>query len=307
MTLRSNERRPAFLCLFGGGTGLAASGYASQLRDIDRPSSPFCFVHVDTDPVTETHVDHSILIPLGEHNAEVLLTDPASFGPVAETIVSHYPELLNPEDIGDGSRTTRLLTQLAFVFHESQVSRQLREAIIDLLHAGDFDYILPVIAASTGGGAGSALVVLLAQALAPGTFRNRLLEGLPDGILRTPIAIVVEPYAYASRHPDAHAAKIYANACGARIETAMLERQRALKYVLHIGLANAAGVVLDSPQEIARVLGTITYQFCRSWLDIKRRLVDTVDIHAHRGHYRGNDIPENYLSGDTIRSGNHDA
>ena len=51
--------------------------------------------------------------------------------------------------------------------------------------------------------------------------------------------------------PGGQATMVLANAFAYRVESAVLEAQGALKYAYHIGLANSAGVVLDTPEEIA--------------------------------------------------------
>ena len=245
---------------------------------------------IDTDPLVEDFFDRSILIALDGDKVGALKADPETFGPVAQAIVAHYDPFLNPEDVRNGARMIRALTQLCFVYHRENILRQLREAILDLRRGNDFEVIIPVLLSSSGGGTGGALQILLAQSLQDASFFSRLTEGLPPTWLLTPFAFVVEPFAYAMRHLTPYADKVLANAYAFRMESALLEGQSAFKDIYHLGLASAHGTVLDSPEEIAKVLGTSVYLFERHWAQIKARLVNT-----HPGaedRYAGRDVPE---------------
>ncbi len=198
-------------------------------------------------------------------------------------------------DAPNGARTIRLLTQLAFAYHYESILRGLRNSILDLYHQGGIGGIIPVLISSSGGGTGSALQILFPQALNDPWFASRLTEGLPSGVLQTPILFLVEPFAYALRNQTMHADKILANSYGFRMESVLLEAMHAYKYCFHLGLANEDGAVLDSPEEIAKVLGTSVYQFERHWPQIKGRVVDTADTHALTARYTGYDIPEHVI------------
>jgi len=259
---------------------------------MDGQSFPMTIVAMDTDPSPAPWADHQIQIGLDGQKARAVVANAAVFGPVAATIVKDFLPLLDPENIIKGSRTTRALTQLAFQYFEQVILQQLREAVLDLYHQGGFTHIVPVLLSSTGGGTGSALSILLPRKLQEPRFAARLTEGLPSGVVQTPILFVVEPFAYAMRNKSLHADKILGNAFAYRLESAMLELTGAIRYCFHLGLASRGGTVLDTPDEIARVLGTAAYQFLFHWPEIKGRLVDTVDTHALTAHYAGQDLWE---------------
>ncbi len=296
MAYQSKNLKVAFLNLYLGGTGLGAGKPIADLHAADGRPFPMAGVYIDTDPQPAPHVDHSILIPLDGQKSQTILASPKTFGPVVEIIVEHYRHLLNPEDIQNGARTIRLLTQLAFIYYRESILRGLNRAILDLKKRGEFDFIVPMLISSSGGGTGSALQILLPQALKDPWFASRLTEGLPAGILQTPVLFVVEPYAYALRNQEMHANKILANAYAFRMESVLLEKKHAFKYCYHLGLAGPGGAVLDSPDEVAMVLGASVYQFERSWSPIKGRKVDTVDTQVITSHYGGDDVPENFLA-----------
>lgn len=306
----SNDKQTAFLNILLGGTGREAGRHLHELAVADQRPFPTTIVQIDTEPRTESFVDRPILIPLDGGKIQTMKASPATFGEICSTIVENYGQFLNPEDIGNGARTIRLLTQLAFAYHYESILRGLRNSILDLYHQGGIGGIIPVLISSSGGGTGSALQILLPQALNDPWFASRLTEGLPSGVLQTPILFLVEPFAYALRNQTMHADKILANSYGFRMESVLLEAMRAYKYCFHLGLANDDGAVLDSPEEIAKVLGTSVYQFERHWPQIKGRVVDTADTHALTARYTGYDIPEHVIhraNGVPIASYAHDS
>lgn len=285
----TTDGRVAILAIAAGGSGVLAAMHIRALHDSDNRPFPLRILQIDTDQTTTGYFDQTVPIGLDEVKIDALRSNPNKFGPIAARILQHYADFLHPEDVGHGSRTVRALTQLSFLYHKTTIRRALRQAIIGLKHEGSFEYILPVIFGSSGGGAGSALLILFPLALQDPSFRQVLTEGFPPATLRIPIGFVVEPFAYAEKHHTIHANKILGKAFAFRAECAAIERRKAYKYVFHLGLANEFGTVLDRPAEVARVLGTSVYQFQRHWADIKPRYVDTVDVHVINGHYQGED------------------
>lgn len=289
-TAKTVDGRAAFLVIAAGGSGFLAAKYIRALFEADNRPFPLWLMQMDTDPTSAGYFDSSVPIGLNGVKIDALRCNPQKFGPTVARIIEHYKDFLHPEDVGHGSRTVRALTQLSFLYHKAAIRRALRQAIISLKHEGGFEYIIPVILGSSGGGTGSALLILLPLALLEPSFHGVLIEGLPPGTLRAPIGFVVEPFAYAEKHLTIHANKILSNAFAFRAECAAIERRKAYKYVFHLGLANEFGTVLDEPAEVARVLGTSVYQFQRHWADIKPRYVDTVDVQVIDGRYQGEDI-----------------
>jgi len=288
----SEESQTAFLVVPLGGTGLAAARPFRDLHTMDGCPFPVTIVAMDTDPSSAPWADQQIHLGLDGQKARAVVANAGVFGPTAKTIVRDFFALLDPENIVKGSRTTRALTQLSFVYFEQTILKQLRDAVLHLYHQGGFTHIVPVFLSSTGGGTGSALSILLPQKMKQARFASRLTEGMPSGVVQTPILFMVEPFAFAMRNQSLHADKILANAFAFRIESAMLELSGAIRYCFHLGLASRGGTVLDTPEEIARVLGTAAYQFLYHWPQIKGRLVDTVDTHALTAHYAGQDLWE---------------
>lgn len=285
----NRDARPGFLIILFGGTGLAAGRYINPFPCEPRPF-PMTVIQLDTDPISAPWVDQFIDIHMTADKINALVANPTLFGREASLIVQHHQQLLDPEDIGNGSRTIRLLSQLAFIYHEPKILANLRQAILKL-QKQQVTSITPVFLSSTGGGAGSALQVLLAHALWHARFRNRLLEGLQVS-LKTPYSFVVEPFAYALRLRESQANMVLANAFAFRLESAALLVVNALKYVYHIGFSNSAGVVLDTPDEIAKVLGTSVYEFLRNWESIKSFTVNNADTNRMVCRYAGLDVPE---------------
>lgn len=285
--------RPGILLGLFGGTGLSAGRYFWGRALKHRPF-PLTIVQMDTDPVTEDFVHEPILTDITEM-LDAVKANPALFGDLVRDIVKNHSDLLNREDVGKGSRSIRLLTQLCFLTHLPEIIGGWRRAILALHKQGDFDFILPIFVSSTGGGAGSAFQILMAQALTDQRFRANVLEGLGDEVLQTPIAFVAEPFGHMLYQRNTQANMVLANAFAFRMESAVLESQNAYKYIFHFGLGNNSGVVLDSAEESAKVMGICLYEFCRNWSLIKSHLVNNIDIMRLLLKYIGDDLPENAL------------
>ncbi len=292
--------RTGFLNLLSGGTGVLGARPYHELWEADGRTLPAYSVVLDTDTPDERLLEEGIVdayIPVGLTHDEIqaVKATPGNFCPLVERIVCTMASLLHEEDFRNGARTTRCLAQLAFEVHRDLIASRLNQCIRDFQHRAGADEMVPVFMGSSGGGTGSSFIILLAQAFQDVTFRSRVLQGLSNGQMNIPIAIVTEPFyrAYAHREDPIHTAKILGNAMAFRIESEFLERQGAFKNVYHMGLANAGGAVLDSERDVARVLGTASYQFEKHWSTyIKPRTVDTADVAAIFGHYLGKDTPE---------------
>jgi len=166
------DKQTAFLNILLGGTGREAGRHLSDLAVADQRPFPMIIVQIDTEPRTEPFVDRPILIPLDGGKIRTMKASPQTFGDVCTTIVENYGRFLNPEDIGNGARTIRLLTQLAFAYHYESILRGLRNAILDLYHQGGIGGIIPVLISSSGGGNRQRP----ANSLAPGPQRSVVRE-----------------------------------------------------------------------------------------------------------------------------------
>ena len=200
--------------------------------------------------------------------------------------------MLDPHDILNGSRTTRPLTQLAFIFRREYLCRTMRRSLTRLWQRYKVRMVTPVILSSSGGGTGSAAQLLLMDLLRQPAFRHRLLSGLPSDALAPPMSFVCEPFAYVNETSEMQACKILANAKAFRIESEAILQQRAATYVTHIGYANEGGTVLADPDLMAKVLGNAVYEIERCWPELKARWVNGPDDVASMTHYLGQDSPQ---------------
>ncbi len=281
-----------FLNIVCGGVGLAAGREISERYSADNRPFPQVMVSVDTDPLTADYVDQTIHIGFDAAKVDALKSDPERFGPETAVICQRFDKYLNAEDATNGSRTIRCLTQAAFNFHENEVGLGLRATIHRLVNENRVQTIIPVIISSTGGGAGSALQILLMLKFLERRFLHKLTQGFGPDLLQTPISFVCDPYALAHLHPTPHAERILANSFAFRAESEAIERRHGSKYVIHIGMANTKGTILSDQDLIARVLGTSVYEFEQCWPEIKPRLVDRTDVAALGKGYLGQDLPE---------------
>jgi hypothetical protein len=296
--------KTGFFNVFAGGSGLLAAPPHHELDKADGHQVPHYNVALDTDTIDERlskdgNVDACLPQGLERNEVTAVRASPASFGTTVKRIVHEVGGLITEEDFRNGARTVRPLAQLVFEFRRHALAASLNQCLRDFLHRGGCDCIVPVFVSSSAGGTGSTYTILLATGLQQKSFRSQMLRGLPDGLVTTPIAFIVEPFyrAYAHANDPTHTAKILGNAMAFRIESAELEKRGWFKNIYHLGLSSTGGAVLDSEREVARVLGTSLYQFEKHWAGhIKSRTVDTADVHAIFGRYRGHDTPEKMLT-----------
>ncbi len=86
-----------------------------------------------------------------------------------------------------------------FEYHRDNLIRELHESILLLKNRAVPHRIIPFLSAPSGGGAGSALQILLAHALTDPQFVSQVTEGFGADVLEPPLMFVVEPFAYAMR------------------------------------------------------------------------------------------------------------
>lgn len=291
-----SSEKIGFLTIFMGGTGLEAAHIFSTHRR-GHADFPECSIYLDTDPKAKAPTDHLLYLSNGPDVLEALHADPDRFGPHVAPILRKQRKLLHPEDVGNGARTVRSLTQLVFAYYRLQILAVLERCLIDLTKAGRCKHVMPILVSSSGGGTGSALHILLAQALLDPTFKSQLTRTLSPNTLFSPIGFAAEPYAYAIKHGPLHANKVLSNAMAFRIESAELLKQRGFSYVFHIAMSNGHGTVLDNPEDLAHVLGTSVFLCEQNFMQMKSSWVDTVD--SNFSAYSGSDIPE-CRSGDDV-------
>ena len=288
-----------FLKIACGGTGREAlETYVSAYRRDDRPF-PMVSTLVDTEEAYPPFVDDVVPIGIEAERLQAIIADPAAYGPVTEAVVEHYEHYLRDgAAIVHGSGTVRFLTQMSAEVHLSEIVRKIKAAVRRLKKIGART-IVPLLVSSTGGGAGSALVVIFGNLFSDPCFVASITRGLNPHILQKPVAFVSEPFALADLHNETQANRILGNAYAFRVEVAYLEARHAFQMIFHQSLANDGGTVLDSPDEIYKGLGLAAYQFCRNIHYIKARFEDTVENAKLFARYLGHDVPEAFVPKDS--------
>jgi hypothetical protein len=290
-----SSNKHGFLEIWVGGVGNRGGAEVDRHHRTDGRPYPRQTISLDTDPETHTSpgsgAHHDVTIDLDERKLAVLTASPERFGPNVRAITEQLAADLDPDELEHGSRTKRAITQLAVAFHLETIMVTLRAALDQLRRQPGVKNVIPLIISSSGGGAGSALQVLLAFYLANPLFRDRLLLGIDRSILKRTIQVIVEPYSYARTNAGKQERKILANAYAFRKESDWLLEQKAVQWAFHIGFSNNYGAVLADPRTMSRVLGNCVYEVQRNWGMLKGRIVDR---EFGKG-YAGGDTPETVL------------
>lgn len=280
-----------------GGSGAIAAPPLRELSKADGSPYPLYQVLFDTDKANdhfkeEGIVDASIPIRLDYDEIQTVKATPWSFGPTVPRIVEQVAAMLDPEEMENGARTVRACAQLPWEVRRNETADKINQCIRNFLRKSGCKKIIPIGASSSGGGTGSSFSILLGAALQEPTFRSRVLQGFPDGLLRTPVLFVVEPFyrAFANADDPNHTSRILGNAMAFRIESELLERRGCFASIYHLGLSSpSGGAVLDSEREVSRVLGTAIYQYLKHWaMSIKPVKVNRPLF----ARYAGQDTPE---------------
>lgn len=281
----------AFLNINIGGVGDRARQFMVDRYRADGQPFAMATIHLDTDPATTLDADEHILLQLTGAQVDAMRANPDTFGPVSTAIIQHLKRMLRPGDTLNGSRTTRALTQLSFLYHEGKICRGLQDALTKLRQNFKVSQVTPVFVSSSGGGTGSAAQILLMDLFQRPDFRHRLLGGIPSELLLPPISFVCEPFVYARAASQMQGRKINANAYAFRLESEWMLQRHAANYVAHVGFANNGGTVLSDPDLMSRVLGYAVYEVERCWPALKGRWVDGPDDLASMTAYGGQDSP----------------
>jgi len=289
---------PSFLLIAAGGAG--KTSVLSAMKQYQAAGNPFPIhtVALDTDTTDFQDFDSAINIAPTREAVSAMVGNPERYGPACRAIVEHHPDLLDPEALGHGARTSRLITQAAFELFDGRIMKSLQQAIHSLLRKGQSQYILPLVLTSLGGGTGSASIILLQNLFCDPTKKSRMTLGLqPDLVVRC-TAFVIDAYAHAlQQYNDVAPNWILANIYAARTELAELEKTgKGYQYVFHLGLGNDAGAVFSTIEQVCEANGLMAWEWMANYELFKSRAVDGLDFYKERCRYRGSDVPEALVS-----------
>ena len=284
--------RTGFLAITAGGTGEGAGETLELNRNVY--GLPIHIVHIDTDrSALSSKADTRICIGLNANDAKAIQRNSHAYVSASQVMLKKYPLFLDESSIHNGARTCRMVTQVSFERHRAEIMAKLHLAIRKLIQEHNVSHIVVVLASSTGGGTGSATVVLLTHLFNDKQFKSMITEGVHGTRIEPPVLVLAEPYTYAIHNNPMQANRIMANMMATRIETAIAEREHAFQYAFHLGMANAGGAMMDRQSEIRKQLGAAIVMLCKNWSWLKARWVDTVDCHQATARYSGRDVPEN--------------
>jgi hypothetical protein len=299
--------KTAFLIIAAGGTGrngaLRFRQYASR-----GAASPFpeTLISIDTGQTAEAHdpsgkrtslleaVDAHVDIALNRDDVSRIKANPERYGRVALDLVIQRPHLLEPEALKHGSRTTRMITQLAVTCHRQRIFDALEGGCSRLAASGTIRAIQPVVMASGGGGCGSALLSLMSLILTEPKCQQAFAPGLAD-MLQKPILLVAEPYAFAAKNTEDSGQMILANAFATRLEISLLSRAQRVLLALRLGHGNNHGTRFDRLADVYAALGATAFMLASEFGYVTARGVDTFLKDLHTRRYNGGDVPESHF------------
>lgn len=285
----------AHIAIALGGTGIRAAERIRDTFEEDGRPFPLGLVGIDTDCQDAPWLDHSLWLQLTAADLECLFGSPEMYSPEVQKILTLHGSLFDAQDTNSGSRTTRAVSQVAVAFREEEILEAIRGQLIRLINVGGFTSFQPIFLGSTGGGAGSAIAILLTMLLYQPEFRQRLLRNI-QAEMRRPNIFGALPYAYANANSPIHADKILANSYAFCLEAVELQRRQLLDFVFLLGFDNGQGTVINNDAEIANQLASTVYAYIHSYPLIHSREVD-MTIHANNARYKGLDRFEHrYLS-----------
>jgi hypothetical protein len=304
--------KTAFLIIAGGGTGWNGARRFRQYapRCLASPF-PHHLISIDTDKSNMADdrngrqtddrngrraslledVDEHVNIALTRDDVSVITANPERFGPAAAELVTKRKHLLVPEALEYGSRTTRMITQLATVRHRDRISAALEAGCSRLAASEGIRAIQPVVMGSGGGGCGSALLPLMTLILTDPKCQQAFAPNLADKIQK-PILLVAEPYAFASANTDETRRMILANAFATRLEISLLSRAQRVFLALRLGHGNDHGTRFDQLPDVYTALGAMAFMIASEFGYLIARGVDTFLKGLHTKRYNGSDVPE---------------
>lgn len=279
--------------LAGGGIGSGAARVVRKLHSADDRPFPLVIHQIETDDRSDAQADVATSIALDEQELAVIRSNPLQFGSEVPRLLQTLKPYLEKGDPSPGARTIRPFAQLFWSYCcRNKLIDDARQALTLLAKSSRIATVLPLIVASSGGGTGSSISVLLPRALRDPEFRDHVLMGHQLQLER-PVLLVSDPYANARSAGKLQAWRIMANMFGFRDETEVLLHQGAVQYVYHAGLGNKQGILLDDVDAIAQSLGNSAYFFARDWTAIKGALCDGIDNNIVAGlEYPGEDTLE---------------
>ena len=293
-TPSASDEAPRFLVIADGGAGKKSALRSQRRHESAGAPFPMYTLAIDTDPLGFEAFDGAIHIAPDHQSVSAMMSNPERYGPACQDIVKHHRHLVDPETLGKGARTSRILTQVGFELYDRQIVEGLRKAMQALLQGGRGGRIQPVVLTSLGGGTGSTALILLPEYFSRGAKKDWMTLGLSPEAVANPVAFVIDPYIHALQQtndvsPDWILGNIYAT----RVELAELEKQgKGYEYVFHLGLGNDAGAVFASIDQVCDANGLIAWEWMAAFPEFKGRAVDGLDHYKHSCRYRGDDLPE---------------
>jgi hypothetical protein len=293
--LQGKRRRKAFLVvILGGSPDEVAVVVKSRLAeetagDGDGPFLVY-FLKIDTDDREVEGIDAFVSLAVTLDDCDAMDATPSSYSPTVRAIYREHREVVRDSAKDPGSGTRRFVTQVGFELGRDRVIEGLNGALRALESQGAEEVVV-LLLSGTGGGAGSALQILLSgRVLCDPEARSLLEANVSPHLIREIVSFAMEPVVHVESVDDLAKNRIEGNAYAFRLEREKLKHEgRSPDYCLHFG-ASSRGARHETVRAMSRNLGECVFEYCRNHDWLGARLTNTFG--QNRAPYGGADVAE---------------
>ena len=295
--MSSKFKRGDIIISVGGMGYLVGAAYMKNADPRLLPPTKSLYLDSDATAIDEAEglFDRTLFIGLTGSQVDTIKATPKRFGrSVEEGMTSIAEKHFKRYQAVYGSRTFRVLTLFATAYHLLTIIRTIQAMAIELTKQHNVTRIRPVFVGSTGGGCGSALIVLLSYLFSHPKTRWLLCGGLGEDIFEPIIVFAVDPFTHMHKHQLPHASKIGGNSAAMHTECDMLQhafcKERSVfNAILHFAFQSSEGVVMSDVEDISRKVSNALIQNQCLSMELASRGTDLFEFRKMDEKYNGDD------------------